>query len=418
MSRTIAMRMSGVLLRWCPLALLAIAASVPAAERTVYRGTLAGAGEVVMELTTDKKGQLQGRYFYPRLGIDIPLSGTPSRLVEPTPWTALSQEERGSADDGDPLFNHPAAIWKGQINAQVFRGTWRDARHGTKRAFQLRRVTAYDPARVTRDAVQAVTNAIAGGVSSGIASDAKIDLRSAPYEYLKLVDHAVPLGAEVGNAKVAYRMWRDPRTKLEYPRIARHPDPHVLTSINRLLEQHHWQMNLAALDCAGSHYTHAGPSAGTLGSYDDENITVTWLSTALMSVVESGSTSCGGPHPNNHYDPYVLDLRRGEYLDWNRILDAFVAGEYGELAPSRALRDFLAHQTCADEVDGLDCGELLIDYLALSVQQPGEVGFNISGVGHAMGASLGLQLSIPFKKLGKLRRAEADAYLIPGAPLH
>ena len=38
-----------------------------AAERTVYRGSLEGAGEIVVELQAAPAGELQGRYFYPAL---------------------------------------------------------------------------------------------------------------------------------------------------------------------------------------------------------------------------------------------------------------------------------------------------------------------------------------------------------------
>ena len=54
--------------------------------------------------------------------------------------------------------------------------------------------------------------------------------------------------------------------------------------------------------------------AGTLGGFDEEDVKVTWLSRALMTVTESGSLDCGGAHPYNHFDVYTFDLLRGEYL--------------------------------------------------------------------------------------------------------
>ena len=58
--------------------------------------------------------------------------------------------------------------------------------------------------------------------------------------------------------------------------------------------------SLGALDCKATAYTSANPMAGTLGGFDEED--VTWLSRALMTVTESGSLDCGGAHPYNHFD--------------------------------------------------------------------------------------------------------------------
>ena len=97
-------------------------------------------------------------------------------------------------------------------------------------------------------------------------------MRQAPYATLKLAGHAQPAGPEIGDGTVAYRMWSDPRTKLMYPRLSRHPDPTVMARVNRLLEQQHWQMNLAALECASTRYSDDGPAAGSLGGFDDEQV--------------------------------------------------------------------------------------------------------------------------------------------------
>ncbi|MCG2596604.1 MAG: hypothetical protein KBO59_03625 [Achromobacter sp.] len=70
------------------LAMLSLAAfNAGATPRTVYQGTLQGAGEVVLELddAAGANGVVSGRYFYPRSGVDIPLRGTDDVLYEPKP---------------------------------------------------------------------------------------------------------------------------------------------------------------------------------------------------------------------------------------------------------------------------------------------------------------------------------------------
>ena len=391
-----------------------------AAPRTVYTGTLQGAGDVVMELDSAPGGDgaVNGRYFYPKHGVDIPLKGTPQALREPRTYYEI-QESGGDPDsDTAPL----AATWSGKRDAAGYAGKWVDARTGKSRSFNLRRVAEYDPDALAPGAVQAVTDAISGGVGSGINVNASIDMQHAPYETLKLAGHAVPVGHDVGNAKVAYRLWRDPRTKFSYPRLSRHPDPQALQRINHLLEQRHWQMSLAALECMATIYTDGNPAAGTLGSYDDESITVDWLSQALMTVTESGSLYCGGAHPNNHFEPYTFDLLRGEYLDWNRIFEAYVPGENGWRTESPTLlalmekaRAPLAAQNAkvAADDDSLEgCSDIWPSYLALSAASPGELVLSISGIGHAMGACLGPHATVPFKDLRAYLTPGGQAYLV------
>lgn len=396
------------------------AAAAPAETRlrTVYLGTLEGAGEVVMELEGQGSdgSPVTGRYFYPKNGVDIPLQGTPEALAEPRLFYEL--QEAGIAPDAKAAA---AATWQGHRDADGYRGHWVDARTGKQRAFALRRVARYDPRALAPGSGQAVTDAISGGMGSGIDHGVSINANNAPYETLKLAGHAVPVGADSGTGAVAYRMWRDPRTQFSYPRLSRHPDPQVMARVNALLEQRHWQMSLAALACKASAYTNDNPAAGTLGSYDEEAITVQWLSTALMTVTESGSLYCGGAHPNNHFEPYTFDLLQGKYLDWNRVLDAYVPGENGWREASPALLALIdkARAPQADmKIEGGDddslkeCSDLWPSYLALGTEAPGVLTLSVSGVGHAMGVCLGTHATVPFKDLTPYLAPGGQAYLV------
>ncbi|WP_312993326.1 hypothetical protein [Achromobacter animicus] len=85
-----------------------------AAERTVYTGTLQGVGDIVMELdSAAADGELTGRYFYPKNGVDIPLKGTGKSLTEPLTYQAAKQPGA-----------KPAATWQGTLDAQGYRGVW------------------------------------------------------------------------------------------------------------------------------------------------------------------------------------------------------------------------------------------------------------------------------------------------------
>jgi hypothetical protein len=241
---------------------------------------------------------------------------------------------------------------------------------------------------------------------------------------LKLAGHAQPYGPEIGNDVVAYRMWRDPRSTLVYPRLSRYPDAALKARVNHLLEQRHWHRTLDALDCVATRYTSDEPSAGTLGGFDEDQIQVTWLSTAVLGLTEAGSVFCGGAYPDNHFEPYTFDLLRGEYLDWNRVLRADQAGKDGDREPTAAMRAFIKqtkqarHKAHTDPNDEFaDCAEMLPDYLAYALYAPDRLSFTLSGLPHVAGACLGPQLEVKLEKLTPVLGPEAARYLVPSVKL-
>ena len=402
---------------WRPVALafFVLAAGVAsAAPVDVYQGRLGAGTEVVMELgAADADGARQGRYFYRRNGVDIPLSGKLNELAEALPLTDELVGKQGN--DEFPLFadaKRRSVIWQARLEGDSLVGEWVDGIRGKKLPFNLKRIAHYDPEKIAPQGVEAVTIAFGQGGASGVAGGVAISARTTPYDFLRV---SVPLdqGKEVVlSPNLAWRPVRDARTKLWYPRLSRHPDAKILAQANALLEQRHWAMNLDALACKSTLYQHRSPAAGSLGDFDKEEIKVNYLSPAVMSVVESGSTYCGGAHPNNHYDPFTLDLLRGGYMDFSRLLKGVSYGQYGA-EYGNPLTDFVRKavdkQTAKDDDTG--CAEVLPDYLALVFEKPGQLAFTVSGIGHAMGACLGSGVSLPFSQLKPVLKPEATPYL-------
>lgn len=97
---------AGFLKGWRPVALAFFAFAATCAQAApvdVYRGTLGGA-DVVMELGQPKAGgEREGRYFYVRNGVDIPLKGTLGALAEALP---VNDEWRRAQSDW-PVFSTP-----------------------------------------------------------------------------------------------------------------------------------------------------------------------------------------------------------------------------------------------------------------------------------------------------------------------
>lgn len=400
------------------VASFALAISSPpakAAAMIVYQGMMGSKSEVVMELSANSmNGVITGRYFYRRHGVDIPLMGTPQSLAEGIPLNdigeATDSEEVDESENGvfrDPLTHKPRIVWSGRLDDERYVGKWRDLRTGKSLPFNLKRVATYDPKGIRSSGVEAVTEAIVQGVNSGLALfGVGISMNNAPYDFLR-VQAPMTRGKEVVLGQVAYQMVSDPRTKVAYPRLTRHPSAEMLAKTNRLLEQRHWAVNLDALACASSVYSERGPQAGSLGGYDGEQISVEYLSPTLMSVVESGSTDCGGAHPNNHYEPYTLDLLEGDYFDFARILKGYKHGEEFVRFLNSALRREQNNGASGDT----ECTDTWPDYLSLHFSAPDKLSFVVSGIGHAMGCCLGPHLTLRFHDLHDILKPEFARYL-------
>ena len=409
---------AGFLKGWRPVALafFAFAATcTQAAPVDVYRGTLGGA-DVVMELGQPKPGgEREGRYFYVRNGVDIPLKGTQGALAEALP---VNDEWRRAQKSDLPLFadaKQRSMQWRLQPQGDALVGAWVDGFKGKKLSLSLKRIAKYDPEKIAPQGVEAVTNAIVQGYGSSVSQGVALSAQSTPYDYLKVAEQKLEQGREVVvNPSLAWRPVRDARTKFWYPRLTRHPDAKILSQTNAVLEQWHWGMNLEALGCVGSIYLSSGPEAGSLGNYNNEEIKVSYLSSALMSVVESGSNGCGGAHPNNHFDPFVLDLLHGGYMDFTRMFKGAKYGEY-RLEFSPQMSGFI--QKTLVSQSGLhndrECNEFLPEYMALMLNKPDKMSSVISGIGHAMGACLGSGVDVAFKKLKSYLKPGAERYFQP-----
>ena len=178
--------------------------------------------------------------------------------------------------------------------------------------------------------------------------------------------------------------------------------------------------SLGALDCKATAYTSANPMAGTLGGFDEEDVKVTWLSRALMTVTESGSLDCGGAHPYNHFDAYTFDLLRGEYLDWNRVFDAYVPGKRTFGGEERSAAD--AGEAGGGPGAGRQQGRPASEPRGLRGPVAGVSGAGRAGAGRLepvgvgrgafLGACLGTHAQVPFKALTPYLKPGGEAYLV------
>lgn len=410
------------MLRHLLIAGFAVLFAPPAfADAVTYKGTL-GKTAIVLELSSPVEmpdTALVGRYAYLRTGIDIPLD-----LVSASPGDLTLVEHRPCTEEicaaAFEAGNIPEAL-RGAIwtitsidNGATLTGTWQDG-DAAPIALKLERVGSravdlYDP--VTIDQLLMLPPALSDG-------NENLTLDNAPYAFIKS-ETAFIESAETRWGDVAFRYLTDPRTKFPFPRVTDLGGAD-LAAVNARLTSRHALISSNALDCAARVYLPMGwmpdmnASEPGLGDYDSENIEVTYLSPALMSWLESGSTFCGGAYPNNHLDYTTIDVRTGRTLDLSQIFAGSKMGEYAwEPGPELIayVQAAYAANTEADHSMDAECGmtDLIASNLGVTFRQNDIVVFTLQGLPHAIMAC-GTDLhAAPIADLRNLLRPEAAEY--------
>ena len=221
---------------------------------------------------------------------------------------------------------------------------------------------------------------------SFLFNDGRLTEETDPYDFAKLqIDLKVSDATDWDGMRFEYLT--DPRVGLAYPRIVSAGDT-PLAGANAYLESRQFAMNADALNCKAKVYAGMGymgmDFGGTLGGWDEETVTVTYLSPQLLAWTEGGSLWCGGAYPENHYNYYTLDLSTGEPLKLERVFEGWT-----DAAP-RNLVDFIkANRERDSDADWeAECGidDLIAEYLAVEFKQDGTVTFALSGLPHVISA--------------------------------
>lgn len=377
---------------WWGLMLLAFpaAAQVPATQ-TVYEGTI-GKAPVVIEIV--RQGNLTtAQYFYSRYHLNIPLKAS----------GALSFEERTNCyEDACPLVGKlqlkatPAGLagqWLGQAGKKVNRDI------ALKKVAERR----FTPSERIADAAM---------LRSGMAYDNPASALDNPY-LSRLYNSGLTLGKTTDRGGYAFQAVTDKATGVTGLRLTRAPEVKTLPAANRILDGRRLLMVEGALSCLGES-KESSPAGGTAGGYDETNSDLTYVSATLMTLEESGSTYCGGAHPNNSWTRITYDLRSGKALDVNRVLKLYAnpgdaATDTPEYAALKAKLTPKSPWFVGD--NGIpDClGEDVGYGYSLSFGDKGLV-FSLTDLPHVMGACMGEYYVVPYSELKPLWRPEAKSY--------
>lgn len=409
-----------------------------ALDAITYKGTLGG-HDIIVELTDPAEGMAVGRYSYMSVGGDIPLHNTDGidaiELVEEAPCT-----EATCALDADGNIAEPpmGGIWSLHYSDDglAITGTWAPAgKPGKTLDVALTEIGR----RSLPEGTEASPMGLADSADALIYStDHTLSADSAPYDFAKM-----DVRLEEGDVQTldgsSFRFVSDPRSVFGFPRVVALADGSSIEAANRALAERHALINLAAFSClrtayAGFSYSGYGVSmeGGSLGDYDGENIALSYLSPTVLGWTEAGSTWCGGAHPNNHFNSFVIDVKTGRELALGKVFSDWMAtgkiDEYDatvdQIAALEAPEDYfwsagqplvdyvLEHYSPSDPAFAEDCGieELITTNLGLRFSEGDKVVFTLEDLPHAIFACTEDLLTVKLADIPELLAPTAKDY--------
>jgi hypothetical protein len=424
------------------VAAMLVAAPAFAVDAVSYKGMI-GSKAVVVELTDLDGAVVAGRFSYLAVGADVPLLGTGTGGAINLTEEAKCTEQTCSVNDEGIIEQVPvSAQWALMLAAdgKTLSGSWTaEGKPGKSLDIALvefGRRTLPEGTEITPLAVRESTWEERYG-SLGFAPEAL------PYDSAKMDLALEEQGAVLSLEGSRYRFVADPRTQFLFPRVVSLADGSSPAAANAALAQRHAAINANAFDCLSGGYAgfassgySVSLSGGGLGDYDGENVEVTYLSPTVLTWTESGSTYCGGAHPNNHYDSYIVDVRTGAPLALGKVFKDWIANgkmeDYGAevvqadaveapqdyfWAAGQPLIDYvLAHRTSDEDFDfEAECGidELIRTNLGIRFAPAEKVVFALQGLPHVNFACTVDLLTVDLADIPELLAPQAAQYF-PG----
>ena len=317
------------------LILLALA-PVPASAEVLTLGGTIGGREIVVELTQPSDGAVAGRYTFLDTGGDVPLvavshDGKSFVLNE----EAVCGESDCVLDDDGRVVEAPiAAVWQLTYDPATFIASGTRTIKGGKAKTQPLRLEVIAWRKLSQSEEATAFGLHDRSAQYAYMLDWPLDCSGAPYEMM-MMDVPLDAGPQETLEGASFHYVTDPRTKFAFPRAVAFADGSPVAPVNAILADRHARMNLSAFDCLAYQYASYGLQSengirgGHLADYDNEQVTLTYLSPSLVSWTQSGSLWCTGAHPYNHVDSYTFDVATGEPLDARGIMADWVPREYG-----------------------------------------------------------------------------------------
>lgn len=243
------------------------------------------------------------------------------------------------------------------------------------------------------------------------------DFTQNPYFELQLnASNQMSVKIQIGS--LSYAQVTDSFTGVNYPYLVSFKDEKILKKVQNLMKINRLQMVSYALECKGQDKS-MGFASGTFGSWDEYQSKIIYADENLLVIEESGSTYCGGAHPNNTLSHTIFDMVKGEIFNANNYFYLYenFKSEY-EFDKTKKYQEFLTKLDenskyfigIKEEDFFKDCVEGGLPYdLSLHFNNK-EVIFSLENLPHVMGACMGDYFKVPYKELLPLMRPEGKKF--------
>ena len=376
---------------------LSTAASGATFKTEVYEGRL-GTNPIVLEvveapLASPGAPLRVGRYFYRKYRASIPL------LATQTPeGLDLSEVGPGCREEAEACAVKATFKLKTRGDG-VLTGSWtaRDKIFPV----DLKRV---DQSTAPLDQPPSTAQDLFGGLP--LIDDADF---SDPYLSRQVLGQTL-YSKEIQYQGVGTVTATDKDTGIHYVRLSRLANTGAMARTNTLLDKARHELVAYGLACREADPAY-GPGAGTLGDWETYQSKVTYASQTLLVIQESGSTFCTGAHPNNSFQYRVYDLKRGEILNFNRVLKLSRDGKSAYSALLKKLRPRSPYAILPKSIYA-DCpSEDLAteEGYTLSFNAKGLV-FSLTDVPHVMSSCQEDYYVVPYSDLKSIWGPEFKAY--------
>lgn len=262
------------------LMLTLLSASVMAEEPPIVLTGTIGRSAIVVELDLNKPEAINGRYFYQKYHLDLPLNGS-------------EQDGELTLQEGTDDFNDtPRPTLRLQSDGKSgWQGTWSNPQ-GKIMPIELA------PAELPESNPDAFLTRL---------------IHESPYEYLRLSNLQLKKGKQQTFMGYPLQWWYEPQSNVSLFTLTSGYSATELEAINQRLKARLWQEVIDYHSCM------LGASQFGKGEFE-QVVTPELLSPTAVSVKISTSYSCGGAHPDFGDSPLNLNARTGAPMSLEDIL--------------------------------------------------------------------------------------------------
>jgi hypothetical protein len=377
----------------------------------IYEGTL-GSQKITFAIikSKDKDGKdiQAAHYFYDKYRKDIPLAPSENNVSGDAEFTEYTYNETcylGSNTDNCETNG----LFKLQETNYGLLGIWINSKNQTHSNVKLKKVSskefkAHSPINNYSSLIYTNPTNDNGDLEDGF-------YLSDPYQS-RLLSGELIYGKSIKTADgISYKTVTDKQTGVHYILLDEFPDKKIRQDLNKRFLNYLCEMKSYALECAAYSEKIEKPFFSRYGYWEDYSSKVKYLNRNLLVIEETGSTYCGGAHPQNSYFHSVYDLVKGTDFNFNYYFNFYTpdadnkdemvqSAEYTELKKEffPTSKYWIKQDIDAETLQYCTGSDMKYLEFSQSFNKQGMV-FSLEGLPHVSGVCMRDYYLVPYKNL-------------------